>query len=120
MRGVLFAIYPLMRFIFPFRLEKVLEAITIAGERRNVERFGPIVEGLRDRSVQLQVSTRLAVAAEMVHSSGPPHPPRFFCFLFGIKCKTHFLPVFSPTGKKRSTLEMSGKRKEKHKGQRGF
>ncbi|KAJ8350117.1 hypothetical protein SKAU_G00252470 [Synaphobranchus kaupii] len=37
-------------------LEKVLEAITIAGERRNGERFGPIVEGLRVRSVQLQVA----------------------------------------------------------------
>ncbi|KAJ8252936.1 hypothetical protein GJAV_G00207320 [Gymnothorax javanicus] len=37
-------------------LEKVLEAITIAGERRNAERFSPIVEGLRDRSAQLQVA----------------------------------------------------------------
>ncbi|KAJ8387280.1 hypothetical protein AAFF_G00159030 [Aldrovandia affinis] len=37
-------------------LEKVLEAITGAGERKGVERFSPIVEGLRDRSVQLQVS----------------------------------------------------------------
>ncbi|XP_064165909.1 protein diaphanous homolog 3-like [Anguilla rostrata] len=37
-------------------LEKVLEAITVAGERRGVERFGPIVQGLRDRSVQLQVA----------------------------------------------------------------
>uniref|UniRef100_A0A6Q2XBC4 Diaphanous-related formin 3 n=1 Tax=Esox lucius TaxID=8010 RepID=A0A6Q2XBC4_ESOLU len=37
-------------------LEKVLEAITTAGERRAIERFSPIVEGLRDRSVQLQVA----------------------------------------------------------------
>ncbi|KAL1021704.1 hypothetical protein UPYG_G00016860 [Umbra pygmaea] len=37
-------------------LEKVLDAITTAGERRAVERFSPIVEGLRDRSVQLQVA----------------------------------------------------------------
>ncbi|XP_045567155.1 protein diaphanous homolog 3-like [Salmo salar] len=37
-------------------LEKVLEAITTAGEHRATERFSPIVEGLRDRSVQLQVA----------------------------------------------------------------
>ncbi|XP_069035097.1 protein diaphanous homolog 3 isoform X5 [Lepisosteus oculatus] len=37
-------------------LEKVLEAITTAGERRSIARFHPIVEGLRDRSVQLQVA----------------------------------------------------------------
>uniref|UniRef100_A0A8D3CH05 Diaphanous-related formin 3 n=1 Tax=Scophthalmus maximus TaxID=52904 RepID=A0A8D3CH05_SCOMX len=37
-------------------LEKVLEAITIAGEWRAIERFSPIVQGLRDRSVQLQVA----------------------------------------------------------------
>ncbi|XP_068603657.1 protein diaphanous homolog 3-like [Brachionichthys hirsutus] len=37
-------------------LEKVLEAITTAGEWRAVERFCPIVQGLRDRSVQLQVA----------------------------------------------------------------
>ncbi|KAM6979926.1 protein diaphanous homolog 3-like [Aplochiton taeniatus] len=37
-------------------LEKVLEAITTAGERRNIERFTPIVQGLRERSVQLQVA----------------------------------------------------------------
>nr|XP_046246899.1 protein diaphanous homolog 3-like isoform X5 [Scatophagus argus] len=37
-------------------LEKVLEAITTAGEWRAIERFGPIVQGLRDCSVQLQVA----------------------------------------------------------------
>ncbi|KAM8894432.1 protein diaphanous homolog 3-like isoform 2-T2 [Spinachia spinachia] len=37
-------------------LEKVLEAITTAGEWRASERFSPIVQGLRDRSVQLQVA----------------------------------------------------------------
>uniref|UniRef100_A0A8C9TQK5 Diaphanous-related formin 3 n=1 Tax=Scleropages formosus TaxID=113540 RepID=A0A8C9TQK5_SCLFO len=37
-------------------LEKVLEAMTTAGEQRSMERFSPIVEGLRDRSVQLQVA----------------------------------------------------------------
>ncbi|XP_070683835.1 protein diaphanous homolog 3-like [Pempheris klunzingeri] len=37
-------------------LEKVLEAITTAGEWRSIERFSPIVQGLRDRSVQLQVA----------------------------------------------------------------
>ncbi|MFT7818003.1 protein diaphanous homolog 3 [Arapaima gigas] len=50
-------------------LEKVLEAMTTAGERRSMERFSPIVEGLRDRSVQLQVSARVAVATEIEHSS---------------------------------------------------
>ncbi|XP_068435700.1 protein diaphanous homolog 3-like isoform X2 [Clinocottus analis] len=37
-------------------LEKVLEAITTAGEWRAMDRFSPIVQGLRDRSVQLQVA----------------------------------------------------------------
>ncbi|XP_076011613.1 protein diaphanous homolog 3-like [Genypterus blacodes] len=37
-------------------MEKVLEAITTAGDRRSIERFSPIVQGLRDRSVQLQVA----------------------------------------------------------------
>ncbi|KAJ3593677.1 hypothetical protein NHX12_006011 [Muraenolepis orangiensis] len=37
-------------------LEKVLEAITTAGAQRATERFTPIVQGLRDRSVQLQVA----------------------------------------------------------------
>uniref|UniRef100_A0A7N6BB30 Diaphanous-related formin 3 n=1 Tax=Anabas testudineus TaxID=64144 RepID=A0A7N6BB30_ANATE len=37
-------------------LEKVLEAITTAGEWKAIERFSPIVQGLRDRSVQLQVA----------------------------------------------------------------
>ncbi|MEQ2310017.1 hypothetical protein AMECASPLE_004434, partial [Ameca splendens] len=37
-------------------LEKVLEAITTAGEWRAIERFSPIVHGLRDRSIQLQVA----------------------------------------------------------------
>uniref|UniRef100_A0A8C6M0Z7 Diaphanous-related formin 3 n=1 Tax=Nothobranchius furzeri TaxID=105023 RepID=A0A8C6M0Z7_NOTFU len=35
---------------------KVLEAITTAGEWRSIERFSPIVQGLRDRSIQLQVA----------------------------------------------------------------
>ncbi|XP_034019376.1 protein diaphanous homolog 3-like [Thalassophryne amazonica] len=37
-------------------LEKVLEAITTAGDWQVVERFSPIVQGLRDHSVQLQVA----------------------------------------------------------------
>ncbi|XP_042190032.1 protein diaphanous homolog 3-like [Callorhinchus milii] len=37
-------------------LEKVLEAITTAGELRKQERFYSIVEGLHDSSVQLQVA----------------------------------------------------------------
>ncbi|XP_049321704.1 protein diaphanous homolog 3 isoform X2 [Astyanax mexicanus] len=37
-------------------LEKVLEAITSAGERMETSRFNPIVQGLADRSVQLQVA----------------------------------------------------------------
>ncbi|XP_051957573.1 protein diaphanous homolog 3 [Xyrauchen texanus] len=37
-------------------LEKVLEAITTATERRGVSRFSPIVQGLSVRSVQLQVA----------------------------------------------------------------
>eukprot|EP00063_Salmo_salar_P031715 XP_014006550.1 PREDICTED: protein diaphanous homolog 2-like [Salmo salar] len=44
-------------------LEKVLEAITTAGEHRATERFSPIVEGLRDRSVQLQVSAKGSLLA---------------------------------------------------------
>lgn len=47
-----------MHFMFSFSLEKVLEAITTAGEWRGIERFSPIVQGLRDRSVQLQVSAK--------------------------------------------------------------
>ncbi|XP_042558841.1 protein diaphanous homolog 3 isoform X5 [Clupea harengus] len=37
-------------------LEKVLEAITSEGERRDLNRFTPIVLGLKDRSVPLQVA----------------------------------------------------------------
>nr|XP_041571808.1 protein diaphanous homolog 3 isoform X5 [Taeniopygia guttata] len=37
-------------------LEKILEAVTAAAEKRNVDRFSPIVEGLQDNSVQLQVA----------------------------------------------------------------
>ncbi|KAF5896735.1 protein diaphanous 3-like isoform X1, partial [Clarias magur] len=37
-------------------MEKVLEAITGAGERKETSRFSPIVQGLTDRSVQLQVA----------------------------------------------------------------
>lgn len=37
-------------------LEKILEAITAAAEERKVDRFSPIVEGLQDNSVQLQVA----------------------------------------------------------------
>ncbi|XP_053827150.1 protein diaphanous homolog 3 isoform X4 [Vidua macroura] len=37
-------------------LEKILEAVTAAAEERNVDRFSPIVEGLQDNSVQLQVA----------------------------------------------------------------
>lgn len=48
----------LMHFMFSFSLEKVLEAITTAGEWRAIERFSPIAQGLRDRSVQLQVSAK--------------------------------------------------------------
>ncbi|KAJ1115102.1 hypothetical protein NDU88_003328 [Pleurodeles waltl] len=37
-------------------LEKVLEAITTAAEDRTIERFSPIVEGLHNNGVQLQVA----------------------------------------------------------------
>ncbi|XP_009865301.1 PREDICTED: protein diaphanous homolog 3-like, partial [Apaloderma vittatum] len=37
-------------------LEKILEAITAAAEEKNIDRFSPIVEGLQDNSVQLQVA----------------------------------------------------------------
>ncbi|XP_067148702.1 protein diaphanous homolog 3 [Apteryx mantelli] len=37
-------------------LEKILEAVTAAAEERSVDRFSPIVEGLQDNSVQLQVA----------------------------------------------------------------
>uniref|UniRef100_A0A452HK97 GBD/FH3 domain-containing protein n=1 Tax=Gopherus agassizii TaxID=38772 RepID=A0A452HK97_9SAUR len=37
-------------------LEKILEAVTTAAEERNIDRFSPIVEGLQDNSVQLQVA----------------------------------------------------------------
>lgn len=57
-----------MCFMFSFSLEKVLEAITTAGEWRATERFSPIVQGLRDRSVQLQV--RACAAADTLFSSG--------------------------------------------------
>lgn len=45
---------------FSYSLEKILEAITAAAEERNVDRFSPIVEGLQDNSVQLQVSKYFA------------------------------------------------------------
>lgn len=48
----------LMYFVFSSSLEKVLEAITTAGEWGAIERFNPIVQGLRERSVQLQVSAK--------------------------------------------------------------
>lgn len=41
--------------LFSYSLEKILEAITAAAEEKNVDRFSPIVEGLQDNSVQLQV-----------------------------------------------------------------
>uniref|UniRef100_A0A7M4FPM1 Diaphanous related formin 3 n=1 Tax=Crocodylus porosus TaxID=8502 RepID=A0A7M4FPM1_CROPO len=37
-------------------LEKILDAVTTAAEEKNLERFSPIVEGLWDNSVQLQVA----------------------------------------------------------------
>ncbi|NXM85799.1 DIAP3 protein, partial [Oenanthe oenanthe] len=37
-------------------LEKILEVVTATAEERNVDRFSPIVEGLQDNSVQLQVA----------------------------------------------------------------
>ncbi|NXD70417.1 DIAP3 protein, partial [Eolophus roseicapillus] len=37
-------------------LEKILEAVTAAAEEKNIDRFSPIVEGLQDNSVQLQVA----------------------------------------------------------------
>lgn len=43
-------------------LEKVLEAITTATERKGVARFSPIVQGLSDRSVQLQVSVHRSLS----------------------------------------------------------
>lgn len=41
---------------FSYSLEKILEAVTAAAEEKNIDRFSPIVEGLQDNSVQLQVS----------------------------------------------------------------
>lgn len=46
--------------LFSYSLEKILEAITAAAEERKVDRFSPIVEGLQDNSVQLQVSNFFA------------------------------------------------------------
>ncbi|XP_006837658.1 PREDICTED: protein diaphanous homolog 3-like isoform X2 [Chrysochloris asiatica] len=37
-------------------LEEVLEALTSSGEERKIDRFSPIVEGLRHPSIQLQVA----------------------------------------------------------------
>ncbi|XP_042637551.1 protein diaphanous homolog 3 [Orycteropus afer afer] len=37
-------------------LEEVLEALTSSGEERKIDRFSPIVEGLRHTSIQLQVA----------------------------------------------------------------
>ncbi|XP_074838956.1 protein diaphanous homolog 3 [Carettochelys insculpta] len=37
-------------------LEKILEAVTAVAEEKNIARFSPIVEGLQDKSVQLQVA----------------------------------------------------------------
>ncbi|XP_065534230.1 protein diaphanous homolog 3 isoform X1 [Lathamus discolor] len=37
-------------------LEKILEAVTAAAEEKNIDRFSPIVEGLQDNTVQLQVA----------------------------------------------------------------
>ena len=51
-----------MHVMLSFRLEKVLEAITTAGEWRGIERFSPVVQGLRDRSIQLQVSIKYTVS----------------------------------------------------------
>ncbi|KAJ7411544.1 diaphanous related formin 3 [Willisornis vidua] len=45
-------------------LEKILEAVTAAAEERNVDRFSPIVEGLQDNSVQLQLSLGLDLSGE--------------------------------------------------------
>ena len=46
--------------LFSYSLEKILEAITAAAEERKVDRFSPIVVGLQDNSVQLQVSNFFA------------------------------------------------------------
>ena len=54
----LFAVGNLINFKFSDSLEEVLEALTSAGEERNVDRFSSIVEGLRHDSAQLQVSFR--------------------------------------------------------------
>lgn len=41
-------------------LEEVLEALTLAGEERKIDRFSSIVEGLLHNSVQLQVGSCLS------------------------------------------------------------
>lgn len=51
----LFAVCNLINFQISDSLEEVLEALTSAGEERKIDRFSPIVEGLRHDSVQLQV-----------------------------------------------------------------
>lgn len=63
----------LMHFMFSFSLEKVLEAITTAGEWRGIERFSPIVQGLRDRSVQLQVSAKYKLRTASDTALPPSH-----------------------------------------------
>ncbi|EMP35040.1 Protein diaphanous like protein 3 [Chelonia mydas] len=42
-------------------LEKILEALTTAAEERNIDRFSPVVEGLQDNSVQLQLAVPRAL-----------------------------------------------------------
>lgn len=76
----------LMHFMFSFSLEKVLEAITTAGEWRGIERFSPIVQGLRDRSVQLQVSAFIAtdncLLYIFLYMSLQIHTERDLCIIF--------------------------------------
>ncbi|MGH0159863.1 UNVERIFIED_CONTAM: hypothetical protein FKN15_047140 [Acipenser sinensis] len=60
--------------------EKVLEAITTAAEHRNIGRFHPIVEGLRDHSVQLQMLNAFQVLCEITAdliftTMYPKYPP---------------------------------------------
>lgn len=52
----LFAILNLIKDSKTFySFEEVLEALTSAGEEKNIDRFSSIVEGLQHNSVQLQV-----------------------------------------------------------------
>uniref|UniRef100_A0A8B9KNQ2 Diaphanous-related formin 3 n=1 Tax=Astyanax mexicanus TaxID=7994 RepID=A0A8B9KNQ2_ASTMX len=107
-------------------LEKVLEAITSAGERMETSRFNPIVQGLADRSVQLQVACMQLINAlvtspdeldfrlhirnefmrcglrDMLPVSARRPPNKVFCLIYNMRSinvhmiNTCFFSVFRP------------------------